>query len=373
MKSYLAKLYEGVEAAHSFLDAGGQVFDCIPIEQQPSLKGTGRKLATPPEPPVLSTGATSLGPPPRARDRLGNSTICPPGTIPFRRITLENLARFATLREFFQKSPDGKDADKFEDEAGRDDTSDHRYAIGSQEAEIYGVDSFMTVWQPKIGSDQSFSLGQLWLAGGKKKQLQTIESGWQVYPKMYDTDLPCLFIFWTPDAYQSGCYNLSCSGFVQTNSRIKLGGAMEPDEPSWHIAYVYFWRLFKGNWWLYLGLDTVASAVGYYPAMIFNDGQMAKNATRMDFGGETVGEDTWPAMGSGAFAADTAAAATHFNLGYLDQEGAFNRADLTLRQPTPELYTAMITSSPFIFLYYGGPGSDPDQATRRTATLARMK
>jgi hypothetical protein len=53
MQAHIIKLYEGVEVKHSFADANGQVFDCIPIEQQPSLRGSAKKVSTPPElPPV---------------------------------------------------------------------------------------------------------------------------------------------------------------------------------------------------------------------------------------------------------------------------------------------------------------------------------
>jgi hypothetical protein len=44
---------------------------------------------------------------PDRRDQHGNRMHAPDGTIPLRRLTIENLARFGTLRQFFQKSPIG--------------------------------------------------------------------------------------------------------------------------------------------------------------------------------------------------------------------------------------------------------------------------
>ena len=35
MKSHILGLYEDVEAAHSFVDETGAVFDCIPIQNNP--------------------------------------------------------------------------------------------------------------------------------------------------------------------------------------------------------------------------------------------------------------------------------------------------------------------------------------------------
>jgi hypothetical protein len=37
MRQHVLGLYAGVEAQHSFLELGGHVVDCIPIEQQPAL------------------------------------------------------------------------------------------------------------------------------------------------------------------------------------------------------------------------------------------------------------------------------------------------------------------------------------------------
>src|SRR3954451_22396554 len=50
MHSYLLQHYEGVEAVHSFRDENGSVFDCVPIERQPGLRG-GEAAASAPELP----------------------------------------------------------------------------------------------------------------------------------------------------------------------------------------------------------------------------------------------------------------------------------------------------------------------------------
>jgi hypothetical protein len=44
---------------------------------------------------------------------------------------------------------------------------------------------------------------------------------------MYGNTKPCLFVYWTADDYHStGCYNLSCTAFVQTNKNWAFGGAL---------------------------------------------------------------------------------------------------------------------------------------------------
>ncbi|GKE45469.1 putative MORC family CW-type zinc finger protein 3-like protein isoform X1 [Tanacetum coccineum] len=51
----------------------------------------------------------------------------------------------------------------------------------------------------------------------------------ELSPELYGDTHPRFFTYWTTDAYQTtGCYNLLCSGFVQTNNRIAIGAAISP-------------------------------------------------------------------------------------------------------------------------------------------------
>ncbi len=114
MRDYLVQYYDGMEAPHSYVDDNNSVFDFVPIQQQPALRGS--RPATPtdlpsPAPGSAATAADQLRARhviqlhPYFRDRFGNQMSAPDGTIPVRRLTVENLARFATLENFFQKSP----------------------------------------------------------------------------------------------------------------------------------------------------------------------------------------------------------------------------------------------------------------------------
>src|SRR5215213_8575063 len=60
MKSYILNLYEGVESQHSFMDDSGGIFDCIPYEQQPALRGSTEAVPTAPDLPPLDE-ASDLG------------------------------------------------------------------------------------------------------------------------------------------------------------------------------------------------------------------------------------------------------------------------------------------------------------------------
>ena len=115
MRHHLLDLYRGVSVAHSFV-RDDQVFDCIPIKDQPGVRL--RKLKTvaepPPSPPAGVSGEGHESAPPsvgEAQDTtggphaLGNAQRCEDGTIPVRRLTLDELTRFATLKDYLAKQP----------------------------------------------------------------------------------------------------------------------------------------------------------------------------------------------------------------------------------------------------------------------------
>jgi len=81
MTSYLYNMYEEIESVHSFEDPAGQVFDCVPIAQQPSLRGSSAAVPRAPDlRPVLEGRPAVPGPeqvetpaqPAARRDRHGN-------------------------------------------------------------------------------------------------------------------------------------------------------------------------------------------------------------------------------------------------------------------------------------------------------------
>ena len=80
MKSYLLEHYDGVSATHSFADEDGQVFDCVPTDQQPGLKGAEKIAKAPDQPgavePSLEVQAQSQLSPER-KDKYGNFDVVP--------------------------------------------------------------------------------------------------------------------------------------------------------------------------------------------------------------------------------------------------------------------------------------------------------
>jgi hypothetical protein len=373
--SHLTDYYAGAEAAHSFVDANGSIFDCMPVEKQYSLRGKTAAVASPPD---LPTDRYAAQPPSPAKhivqlhasltDPLGNTMLAPEGTVPVRRLTFENLARFRTLREFFQKSP-GRTGSAAPPGAGGSGSpavaATHRWAHAAQAVNNLGGASFINVWDPAIGANQVFSLAQHWYVGGGGSGLQTAEVGWQVYPQLYGNTKPVFFIYWTADDYTStGCYNLSCQAFVQTNNKWAIGGALAPWSVSGgaqqEIKFAYY--LHQNNWWLYAGGETGADAVGYYPTSIYRGGAMATQASEIDYGGEVVGTTSWPAMGGGAFAnAGWQHAAYQRDINYFPTAGGRATAALTASATSPQCYTASMVkyNAPWNeTIWFGGPGGN---------------
>jgi Neprosin len=381
MRAHILGLYEGVEAPHSFMDETGAVFDCIPVEQQPSLRGSAEGVPMAPDLPPLTPDlqrgtAAGEGDQDERRDNLADTTLtlerrdaygnvmyCPEGTIPMRRVTLEDLTRFETLQDFFAKAPHGVARPPRMTEPATV-TPTHRWAHAYQFVDNGGGHSYLNIWQPAIGANQVFSLSQHWYTAGSGVGLQTIECGWQVYPALYGDGRPHLFTYWTADGYNStGCYNLTCSAFVQTSSTFAPGMAVGPISvsggPQYRMELAYW--LTGGRWWLYYNGTSGSNAIGYYPVALYRGGPLASKATEIDYGGETVGTTSFPPMGSGAFANQGwQRAAYQRTIGYWPPiGGAMINASLTPVQGWPSCYTAeviMYAAPWYETLWFGGPG-----------------
>ena len=145
---------------------------------------------------------------------------------------------------------------------------------------------------PPIGANQVFSLSQHWYVGGSGANLQTAECGWQVYPALYGDSRPHLFTYWTADDYAStGCYNLSCSAFVQIGTTFAPGMALGPVSVSGGAQYeieLAYW-LANGRWYLYFNGTQGSNVIGYYPVSLYRGGALATQASEIDYGGETTG------------------------------------------------------------------------------------
>ncbi|KAD5802712.1 hypothetical protein E3N88_14072 [Mikania micrantha] len=169
----------------------------------------------------------SLTSPPRKHESITqlwhSNGKCPKGTIPIRRTNKDDVKKKHSL---LVAQPSFTDVRK-----------GHEYAIVNTNGVFYGAKATLNLWNPMIQEQKEFSLGQLWITGGSIYDLNTIEAGWQVAPPVFGDTNTRLFIYWTSDGYQhTGCYNHQCSGFIQTNNEIALGGSISPTSQVINIA-----------------------------------------------------------------------------------------------------------------------------------------
>ncbi|KAG0538020.1 hypothetical protein BDA96_03G199800 [Sorghum bicolor] len=210
----------------------GDLIDCVAAHLQPAfdhprLRGQ-RPLADPPARPKGLHHRSRFPSNDTTADAgvqlwASSGEACPEGSVPIRRVTEKDVLRASSVRRF-GRAPAGR--------VRRDSVSGgHEHAVGYVAGdEYYGAKASINVWAPQVSTASEFSLSQIWvIAGSFGNDLNTIEAGWQVSPQLYGDNAPRFFTYWTTDAYQTtGCYNLLCSGFIQTNSRIAMGAAISP-------------------------------------------------------------------------------------------------------------------------------------------------
>ena len=239
----------------------------------------------------------------------------------------------------------------------------HRWAWGDQQVDNHGGDSRLNVWKPNVAPG-TMSLSQHWYVGTGEGLKQTVEGGWQVLPSKYNTTNPVLFIYYTPDNYATGCYNLDCNAFVQVNNSWVLGGSLAPVSRDGGTQYIIRmqWQLNNGKWWLFVQGNGGYVAVGYYPVAVFNGGQMSRNAQIIRYGGETAANasDQAGQMGSGKLAnTGWSHAAYQRTIYYIDPALVSHWANLTLHQPSAPCYTIDMHNNTAgawaTYFYFGGP------------------
>ncbi|CAA0821228.1 Protein of Unknown Function (DUF239 [Striga hermonthica] len=284
---------------------------------------------------------------------------CPDGTVPIRRVTAHDVLRAKSLYHFGKKQSHVLIGNSHE----------HAVAYTKSSEGIYGAKAGINLWGPFVESKGEFSLSQIWVtAGSLGTDLNSIESGWQVYPQMYGDNRPRFFTYWTKDAYKTtGCYNLLCPGFVQVNKQIVVGGAISPiSTVGGHMAEVIItiWKdPKKENWWVSVG----DKPVGYWPSQLFN--RLSDRATMVGWGGEVVNirahnQHTSTDMGSGYFAESGYGKASYFrNLETVDYGNNLGQVQVTeLIVTAPNCYNIKTFGTHTdwgTYFYYGGPGRSP--------------
>ncbi|XP_059643613.1 protein neprosin-like [Cornus florida] len=359
IRDFLRKINK--PAVKTIQSPDGDLIDCVQPHLQPAFDHPQLKGQKPLEPPERPKGNDSTDAMTEGFQLWTNSgESCPEGTIPIRRTTEKDVLRASSIRKFGRKLRRG---------VRRDTTSsDHEHAVAFVNGDQYfGAKASINVWTPRVTDQFEFSLSQLWvIAGSFGNDLNTIEAGWQVSPELYGDSYPRFFTYWTTDAYQAtGCYNLLCSGFVQTNNKIAIGAAISPrsyyNGRQFDIG-IMIWKDPKhGHWWLQFGRGLL---VGYWPSYLFS--HLRSHASMIQFGGEIVntrsvgGFHTSTQMGSGHFADEGFGKASYFrNLQVVDWDNSLiPLSNLHLLADHPKCYDIKAGRNNVWgnYFYYGGPG-----------------
>ncbi|CAL4987932.1 unnamed protein product [Urochloa decumbens] len=343
----------------------GDIIDCVPISKQPAFDHPLLKNHTIQMQPSYHPYADSKIAPHPVTQTWHQNGKCPENTIPIRRTKEEDVLRASSVNWYGKKGP--KDLQKFHPEASATSGA-HQYAVASTAAgNYYGTEVNINLWKP-VTETHDFSLTQLWIIAGSysNNDLNTIETGWQVFQDLYGDNNTRLFIYWTRDAYQTtGCYNL-CPGFVQTNNQIAIGGTLSPQSVYGGSQYeicVLVWKdPDSSNWWLQVGgID-----VGYWPSNIFT--HLADSASNVEWGGEVApfeNGQTSTQMGSGHFPSEGFGKASYIrNIQVVDSSNHLSSVNgLSLINPTPNCYNIQNGTSSNdwgTYIFYGGPGRNPN-------------
>lgn len=370
MQEYLVNAYSGLTVSKT-IRVGNFTFLCIPRAQQPSLRTGNVVVDSPPAPADAPSPDGIVG---------RGVESCRSGDIPLEEHSAEELASFQTLDDFLSKdgglsrqlgrgryqhlerpAPDGG--------SPMSDGYTHHHALVTQETAVTGVASDLNLWSPRTPPGQ-MSLSQVWILGNGPSGMQTIEAGWQV-SQWQEADRAVPFIFWTSDDYtKHKCYDLRCSGFVQTTNLVVFARFDEalysvPGGRQSELHVEVHQHPASGNWWLRLN----GIWVGYWPRQLYAGGDLARTApvVTLKAGGENTGVSPVAQMGSGRWAADGwSRSAYHKDLRYWD---ASRRVLVFSGAPfvsDPACYTVDMHGQPppgataGSYVYFGGPGtSDP--------------
>ncbi|KAL5558747.1 hypothetical protein UlMin_034958 [Ulmus minor] len=293
----------------------GDIIDCIDIYKQPALDHHALRNHTiqmkPTFDPTTETKTTTSSPNKKNEELAMTVTqlwkkrgSCPKGTIPVRRIRKRELLKANSIDQYGRKRAQFNETNNLSVQL-----ANHSKAILIALGYRYlGAQGDIRVFNPSVEKDDEYSSSQVGLITGPYYDFESIESGWAVNPRVYGDRQTRFFTYWTADASnKTGCFDLTCSGFVQISNEIALGAALHPisvlDGLPYEITIYIFKDPITSNWWVQYGEKI---NIGYWPPELFES--LGYNAESVEWGGEVyrrrVGQTPHTAtqMGSGKFA-----------------------------------------------------------------------
>ncbi|GFZ16688.1 similar to AslB [Actinidia rufa] len=298
----------------------GDIIDCIHIYKQPAFDHPALRNHTiqiaPSSPPTMKATTTM-------KQGKGDSSVtitsqlwqksgtCSEGTIPIRRIRKEDLFKANVANEYGRKMTRFSQRFKHLDNNINSYLQQENHSLATLLTDGFsysGAKGDIKVWNPYVESNDEYSTSQVSLKNGPYKSYEAVESGWAVNPSVYGDKQTRLFVYWTADSSnKTGCFDLTCPGFVQTSNEVALGAAIYPISTHRGLPYQITLYTFKdpisSNWWVQYGGRI---NIGYWPPDLF--GSLRYNAETVEWGGEVYSPRTGThphtatAMGNGQFA-----------------------------------------------------------------------
>ncbi|XP_073051381.1 protein neprosin-like [Primulina eburnea] len=382
-KTNLQKLH----AVTSIQSEDGDIIDCINIYKQPAFDHPtlmDHKIQLYPSNAIKTDAASSTKGKKMSVGRnvdtsrtvttqlWQRSGSCPKGTIPIRRTQGNHVPNKDKIDGYGRKKPTVLHYDEKSNESKMLylQQINHSLAILHTEGYAYlGAKGDIKVWNPSVESDDEYSTSQVALKSGPYYDYESMESGWAVNPSVYGDRQTRLFVYWTADASkETGCFDLTCPGFVQISNEIALGAAIYPISNPTGLPYQITIYIHKdsatNNWWVQYGERI---NIGYWPPKLFS--ALSHHAETVQWGGEVYSSrvgthpHTGTGMGSGHFADYVSG-----DSGYVKRMRVLEN-NLILRFPqwvfsyTDEYdcydtyYISDYVQDPEF--YYGGPGRNP--------------
>ncbi|KAI3908478.1 hypothetical protein MKX01_009280 [Papaver californicum] len=327
----------------------GDTIDCINIYKQPAF-----------DHPLLKDHKIQMG---LNIDNGFQNKRCPSGTVSIRRTKKEDLVNAQYLLQ--KANPIHTNAYTLSPMnhhfVSVEEFSDGKtYFEGAANISLHGLEL----------DNNQFSTGQIWIQNGPTEEINSIESGWMIYPTLFGDNRSRLFGYWTADGgKQTGCFNVLCSGFVQVSSEIPLGAVMEHvsiygAKTSWALPLQIYRDSQTGNWWLIT--MTTTKIIGYWPNEIFT--HLANNASTIRYGGIAGAKHQTPTppMGNGYLPRldDYSKTAFIARMKYVNEKGQYvgiNTVGVQTKHDTSldcynSLFAGDIGGVWEIAMAFGGPG-----------------
>jgi hypothetical protein len=315
IRDYFERRRKRLEIAATTTTPFGQTIDWIPINSQPSLKGT--KIAEPPGENVLIVTPKGERIDSLARFELEEDKAerGPAGTVPFLRKNLDGLSFRHSLRHLLARYENpGKQLVLMNGHLVPPPSVDgpHRYAFTSQSRLCFGGEGVLSAFDPYCENSDDFSLMQIAVTNSDLGFLQTVEAGWQQRKDSYGDWHPHLFLYYTTNGYTDddddvGGYNEDVDGWVQYDDRVHPGALSSPNSTRGGAQFCMQikFQLYRDNWWFMCN----GRWLGYYPARLFMGNKsvfstLGDHGDRIAFYGEIYDSNDMPGktrsdMGSG--------------------------------------------------------------------------